>query len=233
MKNPEVLTCLSSEQAARVESWVTNLEPVINKYPQLKEIDLVIEAGVWRREMAHIARALFPNALWVGTELGAVAKRKITGSIDEVTLQEIVDSNQNPDWEMNGAILNANYLDYSLARDIAEKTGRRKMFQTFLSFTPCPDSVSGRVKESTKNRNERKALLSEDNPYLGQLHILGIGHWNLWGEQTLKGPSWIMDQVSFPDPTQKDILRFEGDAKRNGWLAERMPDGLLLIRAAA
>ena len=66
----EAIGYLEPDAQVAIETWVTPILPLLDKYPHLCDLDLVIEGGVGNGvEMAHVIRWLLPQAVYVGTDL--------------------------------------------------------------------------------------------------------------------------------------------------------------------
>ena len=216
-----MLKYLTPEDARKAERWVEPLEPLKGKYPLLAQVDLVIEGGAGTGvTMAHISKRLFPDALYVGTDLSemvGINKGGLYRSIDERALQEIMRTNEHPSLAMRGAMVLANCFDYDLVRDIAQKTGRQ--YPLLASYKALQALVDRKMnmweKKDESDMRSIKDVANMDSPYIGQLHILYGG---LWDDGS---PSSAIEEVFYG---------LEAAAKNSGWLTDRLGDGLLLLR---
>lgn len=217
----EVLDYLGEDNKQIIEKWASYLEPQLGPLKERHRVDLVIEGGVGSDKfMAHLARRLFPDALWVGTELCpelvrviSTNQQRFSGCIDGPTLQEIQRINQFPDFTMKGAIIYGNCFDYSLVKDVAKRAG--SVAPLLASFNALPALLD--IKKKEPDRRSVKDVVSLSSPFVGQFHIQ---EWSLWSEDPPR------------DCIQNAYCSLEKAALQTGWTTKRIDSGLLLVRQA-
>ncbi len=220
----ETLSYLTPKEIQSVMGWVGEFRPLLERYPLLRQVDLVIEGGIGNGQtMPHIARAMFPHqALWVGTDLSsalAAGRGRFYGAIDEKTLRKILETNQHPDLAMSEAIIWANCFDYSLVQDIMRKTG--KSFPFLTSFNALPALLDRKLShyEGKKESGDVYPLdhvVNKDSPYIGQLHVCNRGIWNDEGPTNdIEGAYYDLEEA----------------AQKAGWATERTDLSLLVLRS--
>jgi hypothetical protein len=213
----EAIAYLDQDLQNTVEEWVEGILPLVEKFPQLAETDLVVEGGVGNgRITAHIARRLFPNALYIGTDIADAFSgylSRLRGEIDDETLERVVIANRNPVADMKRTIVYGNCFDGRLINDIMKKTGKQH---------PLLISKNSLFALLDKNANpwDRKdeadfiplgGILRRPNLYQAQIH-LGV-NWN--------------DSMGVISDT---FLKLETTAQREGWTTERFDVGILLFQ---
>lgn len=216
----DVLHYLSPVEFRSIENWVVELEPLVERNPFLKQVDLVIEGGVGNgRTMAHITKALFPNALYVGMDISEMLSlgRYLRREADEEAIKEVVEANQRPSVQMNGAMFMANCFDYDLIRDIMKKQGRRNpLLASYNAFAALVDKrMNIQEKKSEADLIKIDEIVSSDSPFTAQLHINNDSE--LWEEENRNG-------------LRDNFHALEEAARNNGWKSERFDVGLLLLR---
>lgn len=214
----EAIDYLTPKQQQSIEGWVESILPLVEKHPRLKTVDLIIEGGVGTGvTMAHIARRLFPDALYVGTD---IAERLMIGSprqsraIDERTLSRIQAANEYPSLGMQGATIYANCLNTELIGDIMKKTGRQV---PFLASYDALNALLDRKMNPWDRKYESDIttindIVSPSSQYIAQLHI---------------GADWDDEETT---SLSSQYYRLEEVAKRLCWVTERFDVGLLIIR---
>lgn len=217
----EHLTFLSNQEAISIESWANDFKPLLESHPELRSTDLIIEGGVGtNRTLTHIARYLFPNALYIGMDLSEMNegyKGRQQSEITENSLDRILKANNQPSLDMTGAILYASCFDYSLVNDIAQKTQRKHLIlTTWNALNALIDkSLNPWERKYESDQTTFSQMTSPDSPYKTQLHLVNFD--GLWD-----------DTVS--DATQRNYLGLEDSAIQSGWQSERLESGLLLRR---
>ena len=214
----EAIGYLEPDAQVAIETWVTPILPLLDKYPHLCDLDLVIEGGVGNGvEMSHVTRWLLPQAVYVGTDLvEGVAPRmqRQSRSIEPAVLSRVHAANANPTETMDDAIIYANCFDFQLVRDIMTRTGRQ--LPIFASFNAL-FALFDRKKNpwDSKTREDVIAMhnaVSPEMPFVAQLHI-GV-NWEDEG-RTVRSSSYFA---------------LETEANKSGWITERFENGLLLLR---
>lgn len=213
----EAISYLNRQEQHAVGVWAEGIVPFLEKYPHLQDVDLVVEGGVGTGvTMAHMARFLFPNALYVGTDLARrlVSTPRQFHEVDERALQRIQAANNLPSLGMQGATILANCLDGQLVADIAIKTGKHTPI--LVSFNALNALTDRKMNPWDKKEDgdvfSIRNLASMDVPYVAQVHT-GAG-WEDEGEP--KGD------------TNYHLL--EAAAQNAGWTTERFDIGLLMLR---
>lgn len=214
----EAIGYLTSDQQQSIEAFAEEIHPLVEKYPRLKTADLVVEGGVGNGvAIAHIARYLFPDVLYVGTELlerrTSINPRQ-REKIDEAILSRVQTANQPPTLAMQGATIYGNCFDTELIRDIVKKTGRK--VPLLVSYNAL-NALLGREMThfDKKDRADMRTvgdIVSPNSPYVAQIHM-GVD----WED---KGKTMF----------SVEYYRFEEAAKRSGWTTERFDNGLLITR---
>lgn len=216
----ETLHYLTEPQRQSIEGWCEEILPFIDRYSQLGQIDLVVEGGVGTgTTMPHIARRLFPAALYVGTDIAERLMmgrgRRLSGSIDEDTLRRVQAANNFPSLGMHGATIFGNCFDAQLVRDIAAKTGKQHPF--LVSFNALNALVDRKMNPWDRKDSGDMTLIEDmvdmSSPYETQLHI---------------GVFW--EQTSEDEGIDRNYFRLERAAQEAGWITERFDCGLLILR---
>lgn len=214
----ETVNYLTEEQQQSIEGWVESILPLIERYPTLQAVDLVIEGGVGTGvTMAHIAKRLFPNAFYVGTDLAErlmIGNSRQSRTIDERALSRACVANNFPSLGMDGATIYGNCLDTELVLDIAEKIQRKT---PLLASYNALNALLDRKMNPWDRKYESDMITIEDimslaSPYVGQIHI--GADWNDEGATSLSSC----------------YFRLESIAQAVGWTTERFDIGLLLLR---
>ncbi len=176
-KEKSVLRYLSPEDAKTVEKLTPDLELLIGRNPELRQVDIVIEGGVGgNRTIVHVMKKIFPHALYVGMDVAdAIAPgNRLSGSIDEKTLLRILDANKHPDVLMQKAIVKASCVDFDLIRDIMKKTGRSVPLlvthNALYSLTHTRERNPFEKKKSEIEIVRVNELTSLKNPFFAQIH---------------------------------------------------------------
>lgn len=204
----EALGYLTPGQQELIEGWLEGIPPLLEKHPRLNAVDLVVEGGVGTRiAMAHIARRLFPDALYVGTDISErlmIDDPRQSGAIYEEILSRVQATNEHPSFNMPGATIYGNCLDTELIRDIMRRTGRKvPLLVSYNALNALLDReiiLWGRKDESDITTIDD--IVSPSSPYIAQLHI---------GE---------------------DLSRLEEAVKGSDWITERFDNGLLMLRTS-
>lgn len=214
----EALGYLTPEQQQSIEGWVEGILPLREKHPGLKAVGLVIEGGVGTGvTMAHIARRLFPEALYLGTDL---AERLMMGNprqsraIDERTLNRVQAANEYPSLGMQGATIYGNCLDTELIQDIMRRTGRQ---MPLLASYNALNALLDRKMNPWDRKYEGDLtsiddIVSPNTPYVAQLHM---------------GADWDDEGAT---SLSSRYYRLEEAAKASDWITERFDVGLLMVR---
>lgn len=203
----EVLGYLSPRDAEKIVYWASDLGPLIERNLRLSNVDLVIEGGVGTsRTMVHMMRKVFPSALYVGMDVAeqlSQGRPWLSKSIDEETLQRILDANKHPDMLMEGAMVKASCFDFDLILDIMRKAGRSvpllATFRALYSLMSTRERNPFEKKQSEIEIVTVKGLTSFQNPFFAQIHI----------------------------PFAEDL---ETAAAQAGWQTDKFDIGLLLYR---
>lgn len=209
---------ITPEQVGTVEEWVEDILPLTDKYPRLREVDLIIEGGVGGgTTMPQIAQRIFPEALYVGTDIASVlmsSQPRLRGSIDDESLRKVQEANNHPSWGMRAAIVRANCFDEDLIRDILRKTGRHN---PFLVTFKALNAIGDRKMNPWERKEEYDIVTADqslglDSPYVGQIHM----------------PEFWEDEPS--DSFSSRFHSLEKGAQGRGWATERFDCGLLLLK---
>ncbi len=215
----ERLQHLTSDQRRSIGNWVADLEPLKERYPILAEVDLVVEGGVGTGQtMAHIARAFFPKATYVGMDIAPTlmaGKPRQLQQVDPGVLREVIEANSHPTLEMEDTILHANCFDAELVRHIAQQVGAQMPF--LVSFNALNALVDRKMNPWDRKDDSDITTIDEvvtgQLPYRGQIHIL---NGDVWG-----------DAIS---ATGRNFSTLEAAASRSGWQTERLDCGLLMLK---
>lgn len=214
----EAIGYLTPEQQQSIEGWAGDILPLVEKYPKLKTVNLVIEGGVGTGvTMAHISRRLFPEALYVGTDIAErlmIGNTRQSRAIDEGILSTVQAVNNHPSLGMQGATIHGNCLDAELIRDIMRKKGRQV---PLLASYNALNALLDRKMNPWDRKDERDMTTIDDfvslhTPYISQLHI--GADWDDEGATSLSFSYYHLEEA----------------AKRLGWITERFDVGLLIIR---
>jgi len=185
---------------------IEGMLPLMEKHPRMKDVDLVIEGGVGTGvTFPDIAKRLFPDALYVGTDISAdlmVGQPRVSKVIDETTLGIIQAANAGLSFDIRDAVIYANCFDKELVWDIAQKTRRINPILVTLN------ALYSLLRSDTITPED---MVSSNNPYMAQLHI-GV-NWEDKGATSLSSPYYSLESA----------------AKSAGWTTERFDVGLLLI----
>lgn len=205
----DILHYLSPGDAGIIEHYAVDLQPLVERNPRLRDIDLIIEGGVGtRRNMVHMMRRIFPQALYIGMDLSEIAgatRPWLRGSIDENALQRIISANEYPSFGMEGAMVKANCWDMDLIVDIMHKTNRTTpLFATYLALEPLREWRDLNIDERKHSDDEvvtAEKLVSMDIPFIAQIHV----------------------------PTDRELER---KAQQAGWVTDKFDIGLMLLKAS-
>lgn len=217
---------LTPKEISAVQSWVNSLGEHLNKFPMLSaSVDLVIEAGIGNGiTLPHIVRRLFPNALYVGTDISPqlmfrLRKRRIRNQIDNESIQEIIRANAGTAKLLEAAVIYANCFDGNLVNDIMRKTERS--VPLLVSFNAIGSLTDRKI--NMDERKEQRDNISVDHwfypdlPYIGQMHVINyILDW-----QTPHPPTIF-------DSSMREVLTH---AQLNHYAVEQMDMGLLVVKS--
>ncbi len=209
---------LKPEQQQLIEEWVEGILPLMEKHPRMKDVDLVIEGGVGTGStLLDIARRLFPDALYVGTDIAErlmTGKSRINRAIDKKTLSGIQAANDHPSFGMRGAVIHGNCFDTELVRDIAQKAGKRNpILATFNALNALLDrKMNPWDRKDESDRITLEDMVLSNSPYVAQLHV---------------GADWDDEGAT---SLSSRYCRLESAANSVGWITERFDVGLLLLR---
>lgn len=195
--------------------------PLKEKYPILKQVDLVIEGGVGgNRAMAYAAKFLFQRALYIGTDLHPlmipIHKMRITGSIDPQIFQQVQEANKSDGLFPEGALVCADCFDEGLVRDIMHRSVCR--FPLLVSIDGLPfllSNLNAGDRKPTSDYHPIKDILSEKTSFIGQLHVASSQLWH--------------DDGSKPG-SEGYYYALEESAQAMGWISDRLPNALILLR---
>ncbi len=181
----EAINYLNKQEQHAVGVWAEGIVPFLEKYPRLQEVDLVVEGGVGTGvTMAHMARFLFPNAFYVGTDIAErlVSTPRQSHSVDERALQRMQAANNFPSLGMSGATILANCLDKQLIEDIAAKTDKHTpILVSYNALNALTDrKMNPWDKKYESDIFSITQLASMESPYVAQIHT-GVG-WEEDGE---------------------------------------------------
>ena len=102
-----------------INEWAADILPLLEKHPELKKTDLVIEGGVGTGiTMPDIAHQIFPNTIYIGTDIASqlmVTKKRLIGKIDDDSLIKISETNNNFASDTGNTVLYASCFDYPLS----------------------------------------------------------------------------------------------------------------------
>lgn len=214
---------LTPKEVSAIESWVSILSEHLKKFPELPaSVDLVIEGGVDNGiTMPHIIPRLFPNALYVGTDISPllmVGKRRISKQIDDDSLQALIRANTGVANNLASAVLYANCFDGNLIKDIMRKTGRKVPFLvSFNAIASLADPKISIGRKEPKDDIPIQQWFNNDLPYIGQLHVIKY----LLDWQTTH-PLTIFDYAI------RDVLTH---AQLNYYIVEQMDRGILVVKS--
>jgi hypothetical protein len=197
-------------------------------FRQLQHIDLVVEGGIGRGQtMPHIIRALYPNALFIGTDLARnmFNRARQSGTISEETLEQVISANLHPNVSMDGAIIRANCFDKALMADILTKTERSypmlvawKALNAFLN-----DDLNRDEKKKEPDETLLENIVARDSPYQAQLYLT---EFPLGSDlQELPSEERVFAGYFLPAYHQLKAL-----AQKNNWEVGIAGDWLLLVR---
>src|SRR5581483_11567724 len=153
-----------------IEILSHSLSELIERHPRLQSIDLIVEAGIGNgRVMPYVAKRLFPEAIYLGTDLVLPAPHYRT-SIDDEGLSRLAQANEAGD--INESILNANAYDYELVSDILEKTGRSNALLVSCNALFALSDKFGTPWDikSKPDQVSLREMIRPDSPYQAQLH---------------------------------------------------------------
>lgn len=196
-------------EEAFVQQGTLDIKHLISEYPQLGDSRLVIEGGVGPgKHMKSIVSNVFPDALYVGTDLAFSLFATLTNPRGE-QIRKSVNVNQLEAIKKGDAIVYANCFDNKLISDIANKTGRNPVLLTSIGALRPLMGTESHLGEVIGFDNG----FSGDAPYTGQIHLLY--------------PSLEDYRKKYPEII-KDV---ENSALRNGWDKVEFPTGLAFLKA--
>lgn len=206
-------------EEALISEWVQKLQPLKESYPTLATVDLVVEGGVGTgRIMAHVVQRLFPNAVYVGTDISFYlngGKRRLRSEIDDEILESVLQANQDP-FNPNEAVVFGNCFDVDLIEDFAKKVGAQ---------TPILVSHNGLAALTTKGICHHDKKRSDEiysishiismTPYIAQLHVSSNEGYQVWAGE---------DKAEFF--MFNGYYQLEEEAQKAGYTTERLDNGL-------
>lgn len=170
------------EDAKVIKKLTPDLEKLVERHPELRQVNIVIEGGVGSgRIMVQMMKKVFPHALYVGMDVAdLVIPRSMFGrTIDEGTIQKVLYANKHPDGFMRGgfmrgAMMKASCVDFDLIRDIMEKTGRSvpllATYNALYSLMHTRERNRWEKKKSEMEIVTVEKLTSPRNPFFAQIH---------------------------------------------------------------
>jgi len=220
---PSPIGYLDQEMQQDAKDWAEGILPLLKKYPQLNDIDCVIEGGKGNgRITAHVAKILFPQALYVGTDLSpslnrALHLKRLHEAIDPISLQNIMAANKNPSYEMQGATISGSCFDGPLIMDILKKTGRN---HPLLITKNALSAILGReVDPGERKKDEDKigldTLINNPNLYEAQIHI------GIFWDDTPAGTDNVSDRFYWLE---------NAAVSQDKWITEKFDCGLFLLQ---
>jgi hypothetical protein len=216
----EAISYLNPETQNTVEEWVEGIVPLVERYPQLQDTDLVVEGGMGTgRITTHIAKRLFPNAIYIGTDIADALThyfQRLRGEIDDETLQRVLDANHNPTYNMENALVYGNCFDWKLITDVANKTD-----------THHPLLIS---KNALFALTDRKANPWDRKVFEDLITFTGMTQLpSIYKAQLHLGIVWDLEPQG--DNISGDAYyNLEQAARSAGWTTERFDIGLLMVQ---
>lgn len=206
MDTPEFWDRTSEE--AFVQQGTVDIKQLISEYAQLGDSRLVIEGGVGPgKYMRSIVSNLFPDALYVGTDLAFSLFATLTNPGGE-QIRKAVDVNQLEAIQKGDAVVYANCFDNKLISDISNKTGRNPVLLTSIGALRPLMGTESHLGEVIGFDNG----FSKDTPYTGQIHLLY--------------PSLEEYRKKYPEI----VKQAEYSAIKNGWNKIEFPTGVAFLR---
>lgn len=209
---------LTPESQEIIEEWVEALKGIKERHPILSQVDLVVEGGLGNgKTMPHIARSLFPDAVYVATDIYerlVPGKRRLRRKVDEETVGSVVQANEGS-FDLGQAIIHANCFDEALILDLAQKTNsEHPLLVSFNCLFALLDRRKNRWERKRDNDIYSASRIIRESPYVGQLHIINSYPWE--EEQTSHITCFYY---------------LEAIAQDDGWTTERLNNGLLMVRS--
>ena len=214
----DVQLYLNPDEFKNVCSWADPYLPYLKQYPLLQQVDLVIEGGIGTSISLNIVHRLFPQAVYIGTDLSPriVGRRpRQINQIDDQILNGILEVDGTfGQKNYENAVIHANCFDTKLIRDIMKKTGR----YTPLLFSI--DALNALLDMQKMNPWDKKfdvdkyttqQVITSTSPYVAQLHI-AIDVW--------KEPQGHRHHYELETAADKN----------NHWTTIRAEDALILLR---
>lgn len=211
------------EETAAIESVSEEIKPYLNRYPKLTQVNLVIEGGVGTGIiMPHITRELFPQALYVGTDLQPILAHRINlgrlkDQVDGDTVERLITANQSLQRDMgDSTLIYANCFDFPLVRDLCARL--QKVNPVLVSFNAIGALIDrGLTHYDKKERTDRYSTDIDswfvESPYIAQLHVANSEvNWKAGGSFS-EIFAWIRDAAS-----------------NAGYATEELPIGVLTVR---
>ncbi|HCM82446.1 MAG: hypothetical protein UW37_C0031G0005 [Candidatus Gottesmanbacteria bacterium GW2011_GWA2_44_17] len=213
----EAIYYLTPEEQQSIEGWVEDILPLVERHPELGTVDLAVEGGVGTGiTMPHIARCLFPNALYIGMDIAKSLMRinpRQRGTIDEELLRKAQAASEHPSLTMQGAMIYGNCFDNGLIRDIMKKSGTQTpILMSYYALNALLDrKMNPWDRKDASDMTTIDTMVAPDSPYKAQLHI---------------GTDWDDNEET---SVSSQYYYLEEAAKNAGCTTERLDSGLLIL----
>lgn len=219
---PDVFYCDQEYSYFPTEAWGDYLKPLIAENG-VRDSDLVIEGGIGLgATMPDIAKGIFPDALYIGTDISEAYVNRFgrTGkSITNQTLNKVTEANQG-EFNLKEARIAGNCLDADLINDILVKSGKSK--PVLVSMNAMAALFGNKSTPDERKRNEDIFGYEEflgSTPYRAQLHLLGLDFVDFWN-----GNEYSSTRICTP------FFRLEEAARALGWKTQQLPIGLFIAK---
>lgn len=211
------------ETIQAIESWKQVLSPIFERHPVLSQVDLIIEGGVGGgRFMPHLIRALFPQAVYIGTDISEEFAQslgfhgpRLRGTVADSVVRDIIAEHELPTTDREKAMIRANCLDMELVRDLMAKLAKRKVM--LVSYNAM-GSLQGKEINIWEKKNDGDRLplnltTQPDSPYEAMLHLINT-EYGAWGSLSMN----------------RGFFELLDSSQAAGWQIEQFDQGLLAIK---